>query len=90
VARETEPAGIVVRLPGPLQPHANGADELNLTATTVGELLDAIAEHHPTLVDTIAPDGVVAGAFLIALGEGDIRNLDGLATRVRAGDTVRW
>jgi hypothetical protein len=31
------------------------------------------------------PDGVINGAFLVALGDEDIRDLDGLQTKVQPG-----
>jgi len=88
VVDEAESPGVVVRLPGPLHRYAGGADELTVPGETIGGLLEALAADHPELASTVAPGGVVAGAFLIALGEDDIRNLDGLATPVRAGDVV--
>lgn len=88
VVGEDEVSGVLVRLPGPLQRFAAGADELTVSGSTVAELLDSLAGRHPELVATIAPDGTVAGAYLLAIGDDDIRNRDGLDTPVGVGDVL--
>ena len=80
--------GVVVQVPGPLQRFVGGADELTLAGVTVGDVLAKIARRHPEFGSTVTPDGAVAGAFLITLGDDDIRNLEGLDTRVAPGDVV--
>ena len=82
------PAGVVVRVPGPLQRFVDGSDELTVVGATVGEVLAEIARLHPEFGSTVTPDGAVAGAFLITHGDDDIRNLHGLNTRVTPGDAI--
>jgi ferredoxin-nitrite reductase len=79
---------VVVQVPGPLQRFVAGADELTVAGATVGDVLAGIARRHPEFGSTVTPDGAVAGAFLVTLGDDDIRNLEGLNTRVAPGDVV--
>lgn len=81
-------AGVVVRVPGPLQQFVDGSDELTVVGATVGDVLAEIARLHPEFGSTVTPDGFVAGAFLITHGDDDIRNLRGLNTRVIPGDAI--
>ena len=81
-------AGVVVRVPGPLQRFVDGADELIVAGATVGDVLAELAHRYPEFGDTVTPDGAVAGAFLITHGDDDIRNLEGLNTPVAPGDTI--
>lgn len=83
-----EPTGIVVRVPGPLQRLVGDADELTVNGNTVAEALAAIGATHPEFTTTVLPDGNVAGAFLVTVADDDIRNRDGLATPVTAGDVI--
>ena len=78
-------AEAVLHVPGPLLDLVGGADEIKVSATTVGEALAAVARAHPAFGETVFPGGQVAEAFLITAGDDDIRNLDGLATPVAAG-----
>jgi len=80
---------VVVRVPGPLQRLAGGADELPVTgAVTVAAVLEQLRTSYPDLLATLAPGGKVAGAFLLTVGDDDIRSLDDLATAVAPGDVV--
>ena len=81
-------AGVVVRVPGPLQRFVDGADELIVAGATVGDVLAELAHRHPEFGATVTPDGAVAGAFLITHGDDDIRNLAGLNTPVAPGDNI--
>lgn len=81
-------AGVLVRVPGPLQQFVDGSDELTVVGATVGDVLAEIARLHPEFGSTVTPDGAVAGAFLITHGDDDIRNLRGLNTRVIPGDAI--
>lgn len=86
-----EATGVSVQLPGPLHRYADGADELTLdatTASTVGTVLAELARRRPALGAVLFPDQQVAGAFLITVGEDDIRALQGLATPVGPGDVI--
>ena len=76
---------VAVRLPGPVLPLVNGEDRVDVQAATVGEALAAVAARFPEFGATVLPGGQVAEAFLVAIGDDDIRGLDGLATPVQPG-----
>lgn len=80
--------GLVVNIPGPLLDLVDGQDRLEVQARTVGEALAAIAKHHPAFGMTVLPDGKVAPAFLVAVGDDDIRELEGLVTAVAVGTEI--
>ena len=81
-------ADVVLHVPGPLLSLVAGADEIKVSAATVGEALAAVAQDHSAFAETVFPGGRVAEAFLIAVGDEDIRNLDGLATPVTPGTDI--
>ena len=76
-------SSVAVRLPGPLLPLVDGEDRLDVQAATVGEALAAVAARFPAFGETVIPGGKVAEAFLVAIGDDDIRGLDGLRTPVQ-------
>lgn len=78
-----EDTSVSVRVPGPVLPLVNGEDRVDVQAATVGEALTAVARRFPAFGETVLPGGRVAEAFLVAIGDDDIRGLDGLATPVR-------
>ena len=79
---------VLVRVPGPLQRFVDGADELSVDGTTVGGVLAEVARRHPEFGSTVVPSGEVAGAFLITVGDQDIRGLQGLDTKVTPDDAI--
>ncbi len=81
-------ADVALHLPGPLLSLVGGADEIRVSAATVGEALAAVAQAHPAFAKTVFPGGSVDKAFLITVGDEDIRNLDGLATPVTPGTDI--
>jgi sulfite reductase beta subunit-like hemoprotein/molybdopterin converting factor small subunit len=85
VADAATDTSVAVRVPGPLLELVNGEDRLDVHAQTVGQALAAVAERYPAFGTTVLPDGKVADAFLVAIGDDDIRGLDGLQTPVQPG-----
>jgi sulfite reductase beta subunit-like hemoprotein len=79
---------VAVRIPGPVLPLVNGEDRVDVQAATVGEALAAVAARFPEFGATVLPDGEVAKAFLVAIGDDDIRGLDGLATPVQPDQDI--
>ena len=69
-------------------PLVGGADEIRVNAATVGEVLALVAREHPKFGETVLPGGQVDRAFLVTVGEDDIRNLDGLSTPVSSGTEI--
>ena len=90
VSNEADAAegAVVVRLPGPLLELVGGADEIEVHATTVGEALEAVSKENPRFRATVMPHGKVEATFLVTVADEDIRNLDGLATKVSSGAEI--
>ncbi|HEU5034838.1 MAG TPA: MoaD/ThiS family protein [Mycobacteriales bacterium] len=79
---------VAVRLPGPLLALVQGEDRLDVHAATVREALASVAGRFPAFGDTVLPGGEVAESFLIAIGDDDIRTLNGLDTAVAPGQDI--
>jgi ferredoxin-nitrite reductase len=79
---------VSVHVPGPLLDLVGGQDQFEVQAQTVAEALAAVAREHPAFGAAVIPDGKVAEAFLLTVGDEDIRNLDGLATAVTVGSEI--
>ncbi len=81
-------ADAVLHVPGPLLSLVAGADEIKVSASTVGDALAAVAGTYSAFAATVFPGGRVAEAYLITVGDDDIRNLDGLSTPVTPGTDI--
>jgi molybdopterin synthase sulfur carrier subunit len=80
---------VTVRLPTALQPFADGAKEIQVTAATVAEALAAADGGRGTLIaHLLTPDGAQRPLVNLFLGESDIRSLDGLNSTLRDGDVI--
>lgn len=88
VSAATPDTSVAVRVPGPLLALVDGEDRLDVQAATVGEALQAVAARFPEFGATVLPGGKVADAFLVAIGDDDIRGLDGLRTPVQPGTDI--
>jgi molybdopterin synthase sulfur carrier subunit len=68
-----------VRIPTQLRPLADGASELTVEGSTVGEVLKALDAAHPGFAERLFDDGGNLRRFVnVFLGEEDVRFLDGL------------
>jgi len=80
---------VTVRLPTALQPFADGAKEIHVTAATVVEALAAADGGRGTLMThVLTPDGAQRPLVNLFLGESDIRSLDGLNSELHDGDVI--
>ena len=80
---------VTLRIPTPLQPHAEGNAQLELEAASVQEALYRAGERYPALVQQILTrDGAVRRYVNVFVRQQNIRNLDGLATELGDGDEV--
>ena len=78
-----------VRLPTPLRGYAGGASELPLEGDDVQSALDDLRARHSELVERLLdPDGALRPFVNLYLGSTDVRELEGLATRLRSGDVL--
>lgn len=82
-------ANVTVRIPTPLRSFTNGADQVQGSGDTVGEVVQSLGEAHEGLIEHIldGDDGVRQFVNLY-LGGDNIRNLQGLDTPVSDRDVV--
>jgi adenylyltransferase/sulfurtransferase len=78
-----------ILIPTPLRQYAGGADSVDISATTAGELLSKLTEAHPDLKKQIFNDEGKLRSFVnVYVNDDDIRYLDRNDTAVKDGDTV--
>jgi molybdopterin synthase sulfur carrier subunit len=78
-----------VRIPPVLRPSVGGEKELSADGSSVGEILNALAEAHPdTQSQLFASDGELNRYVNVYLNDEDVRVLDGLDTPVGETDTL--
>ena len=78
-----------ILIPTPLRQYAGGADTVEISATTAGELLSKLTEAHPDLKKQIFNDEGRLRSFVnVYVNDDDIRYLDRNDTAVKDGDTV--
>lgn len=80
---------IRVQVPAPLRSLTGGADEVQLEATDVGALVEALEARHKGMKDRLCdPSGELRAYVRLFVNEEDVRFLDGKKTALKAGDTV--
>jgi adenylyltransferase/sulfurtransferase len=78
-----------VKVPTPLRPFAGGASELSVEGSTVGSVIRALAESHPSLQRHLfTPEGRLRNFVTIYLNDQDIRYLERESTPLKEGDIV--
>jgi adenylyltransferase/sulfurtransferase len=78
-----------ILIPTPLRQYAGGADTVEISATTAGELLSKLTDAHPDLKKQIFNDEGKLRSFVnVYVNDDDIRYLDRNDTPVKDGDTV--
>ncbi len=79
-----------VWIPQVLRAQTGGNKQVELGGSTVGELVDALAERYPALRAQLLADGGELNRFVNVYVNGqDVRYLDGLETAVSDRDEVR-
>ncbi|HEX7324924.1 MAG TPA: MoaD/ThiS family protein [Rhodanobacteraceae bacterium] len=80
---------VTVLVPAALRAHCAGARELDVHATTVRAALAAVGDRHPEFVQyVLARDGTLRPFVNVFLHAGNVRDLDGLDTRLADGDKL--
>jgi sulfur-carrier protein len=80
---------VTVRIPTQLRVLTGGAGELELTGSTVGEVLKALDAAHPGMADRLFDESGSLRRFVnVFVDEEDVRFLDGLDSLVADGHTV--
>ena len=78
-----------VRIPPVLRPSVGGEKELSADGSSVGEILQAVADSHPdTKSQLFSADGGLNRYVNVYLNDEDVRVLDGLDTAVGDSDTL--
>jgi len=79
-----------VWIPQVLRASVGGVKTIDIDGASVSELLTALVARHPTLHSQLLTDEGDLNRFVNVYVNGqDVRYLDGLKTRVEAGDEVR-
>jgi sulfur-carrier protein len=78
-----------VRIPTPLRKYTQGKDEVEVTGSSVREVIDNLEATYPGIRERICDDkGAVRRFVNVFVADEDIRFLDNLDTQVAAGDAV--
>lgn len=78
-----------IKIPPVLRPSVNGEKQVDAAGSSVGAVLDALVEQHPsTKTQLFADDGQLNRYVNVYLNDEDVRVLDGLETAVAEGDTL--
>jgi molybdopterin synthase sulfur carrier subunit len=78
-----------IRIPPVLRPAVGGEREINADGESVGEILRAVVEDHPSTESQLfGADGELNRYVNVYLNDEDVRVLDGLQTSVGTGDTL--
>jgi sulfur-carrier protein len=78
-----------VRVPTQLRTLSGGDAEITVEGSTVGEVLTALEATHPGFRERLFDDGGQLRRFVnVFVADEDVRFLQGLDTRVDAGQTV--
>jgi MoaD family protein len=80
---------VLVRIPTPLRPLANGQNEVQLAGGNVREILENLVSSYPGIRERLMDEkGEVRRFINIYVNEEDIRFLDGTQTRIKDGDEL--
>jgi molybdopterin converting factor small subunit len=80
---------VVVRIPGPLRPFADGAESVHVPGGTLADVVRSIGELHPQLTARLlTPEGGLRPYVNVFVGRDNVRDLQGLGTVVPDGAEV--
>lgn len=80
---------VSIRVPTTLRPLTGGKAEVTVEADTLGGVIDALEAQHPGFRDRLLDDDGNLHRFVnVFVADDDVRFLDGLDTKVPAGETV--
>jgi molybdopterin synthase sulfur carrier subunit len=79
---------IIVRIPTPLQKLTNGKAEVECSAKTVLELVDALEKEYPGMKERLSDGGKIRRFINIYVNEEDIRFVNKEETALKDGDSV--
>jgi sulfur-carrier protein len=79
---------VTVKIPAQLRAVTDGASEIEVQGTTVGEALNAVFSEHDGLRERITEDDGLRRFVNVYVAGEDIRFRDGLDTKLAEGDEV--
>ena len=79
---------ITVRIPTPLRTLTGGNEQVDVEGATVRDVIEALEKKCPGIKDRLLDDKGVRRFVNIYVGDEDIRFLDGLETKLKAGDEI--
>jgi molybdopterin synthase sulfur carrier subunit len=79
---------VKVKIPTQLRAATGGDAEVEVSGSTVGEVLDAVFDAHDDLRERITQDGDLRRFVNVYVSGEDIRFQDGLDTEINEGDEV--
>ena len=80
---------VTIRIPTTLRPLSGGASTVSVEGNTLAEVLAALNAIHPGFSDRLFDDAGNLHKFVnVFVSDDDVRYLDGLNTKVPAGETV--
>lgn len=78
-----------VKLPTALRPFAGQQESVTVEGKTTGEALDALfAKHEGLKKQLLTPEGKLRNFVNVYVNEDDMRDLKGLNTAIKDGDTM--
>jgi len=79
---------ITVRIPTPLRTLTAGNEQVEVSGSTLREVIDTLEKQHPGIRDRLLDEKGVRRFVNIYVGDEDVRFLDGLETKLAAGAEV--
>ncbi len=80
---------VTVRIPTTMRPISGGSSTVSVEGSTLGEVLAALEAAHPGFQERLFDDSGALRKFVnVFVADDDVRFLDGLETKVPAGETV--
>lgn len=79
---------VTVRIPTPLRSLTGGEEQVQASGETVRAVVEALEQKHPGIRDRLLDEKGVRRFVNLYVGDEDIRFLDGLDTKLKAGDEI--
>ncbi len=80
---------VSIKIPTPLRPYTGNQAQVEVSGDTIGAALDDLVRQYPELRAHLFDGDKLRNFVNVFLGEEDVRFLDGLATPLEPGDSLR-
>lgn len=78
-----------IKIPTPLRAYTGGEATIEVTGSTVNEVLNDLVEKYPDLKQHLFEGDSLRNFVNIFIGDEDVRFLDGMDTEIQDGDNLR-